>query len=43
VIRVEEWAEVRRMHFVTGLSIREIARRTGRDGNTVRRAVRSDR
>src|SRR5438093_1372540 len=27
------------MHFVKGLSIKEIARRTGRDRNTVRRAV----
>jgi transposase len=29
------------MHFVAGLSIKEIARRTGRDRNTVRRALRS--
>src|SRR3954452_5070173 len=29
------------MHFVLGLSIKEIARRTGRDRNTVRRALRS--
>jgi predicted transcriptional regulator len=36
--RVEQWAEIRRMHFVSALSIKEIARRTGRDRNTVRRA-----
>jgi len=29
------------MHFIEGLSLREIARRTGRDRKTVRRAVRS--
>src|SRR5215212_4256495 len=29
------------MHFVAGLSIKEIGRRTGRDRNTVRRALRS--
>jgi transposase len=42
VVGVEQWAEIRRMHFVAGLSIKEIARRTGRDRNTVRRAVRSE-
>jgi len=41
VIGVEQWAEMRRMHFVVGLSIKEIARRTGRDRNTVRKALRS--
>jgi transposase len=41
VVDVEQWAEIRRMHFVAGLSIKEIARRTGRDRNTIRRAVRS--
>jgi transposase len=43
VVRVEQWAEIRRMHFVRGLSIKEIARRTGRDRNTIRKALRSDR
>src|SRR4051794_17646732 len=33
---------MRRMHFVGGVSIKEIARRTGRDRNTVRRALRSE-
>jgi transposase len=41
LVDVEQWAEIRRMHFVCGLSIKEIARRTGRDRNTVRRALRS--
>jgi transposase len=41
VVGVEQWAEIRRMHFVAGLSIKEIARRTGRDRNTVRKALRS--
>ena len=41
MVSVEQWAEIRRMHFVAGLSIKEIARRTGRDRNTVRRALRS--
>lgn len=40
MLAVREWAEIRRMHEVDGLSIREIARRTGRDRNTIRRAVR---
>jgi transposase len=41
LVAVEQWAEMRRMRFVLGLSIKEIARRTGRDRNTVRRALRS--
>jgi hypothetical protein len=41
VAGVEQWAEIRRMHFVSGLSIKEIARRTGRDRNAVRRALRA--
>ena len=43
MVRVEQGAEIRRMHFVKGLSIKEIARRTGRDRNTIRKALRSDR
>jgi transposase len=42
VLGVEQWAEIRRLHAVRGLSIREIARRTGRDRKTIRRALRSD-
>jgi len=41
LVDVEQWAEIRRMHFVGGVSIKEIVRRTGRDRNTVRRALRS--
>jgi transposase len=41
LVDVEQWAEIRRMHFVGGVSIKEIARRTGRDRNTIRRALRS--
>ena len=43
MVRVEQWAEIRRMHFVEGLSIKEIARCSGRDRNTIRRALRSER
>lgn len=39
MLDVEQWAEVRRMRFVEGLAIREIARRTGRDRKTIRRAL----
>lgn len=39
---MEQWAEIRRMHFVGGLAIKEIVRRTGRDRGTVRKAIRSD-
>jgi transposase len=41
LVEVEQWAEIRRVHFVAGLSIKEIARRTGRGRNTIRRALRS--
>jgi transposase len=40
LFEVEQWAEIRRMHFVEGLTIKEIARRTGRDRKTIRRAIR---
>ncbi len=42
MLDVERWAEIRRMNAVDGLSIHEIARRTGHDRNTVRRALRRD-
>jgi transposase len=42
VVAVEQWAEVRRLHFVRGLSIREIHRRTGLHRDTIRRALESD-
>ena len=43
MVEVEQWAEIRRLHFVLGVSIKEIARRTGRDRNTIRAALRSSR
>jgi transposase len=41
VVGVEQWAEVRRLHFVKGLSQREIRRRTGLHRDTIRKAVNS--
>jgi transposase len=43
VIDVEHWAEIRRMHFVDGVSIREIRRRTGLHRETIRRALATKR
>jgi len=42
MVRVEQWAEIRRLYYVKRLPIKEIARRTGRGRNTVRRALRSN-
>jgi transposase len=41
VVSVERWAEIRRMHRVDGVSIREISRRTGLHRKTIRRALAS--
>jgi DNA-binding transcriptional regulator LsrR (DeoR family) len=41
VVGVEQWAEIRRLHFVKGLSQREIRRRTGLHRDTIRKAVNS--
>jgi transposase len=41
LVGVEQWAELRREHFVRGVSIKELARRTGLSRNTVRAALRS--
>lgn len=41
MISVQQWAEIRRMHFVEGLGIREIGRRMGVHRETVRRALRA--
>jgi len=38
---VEQWAELRRLHFVDGVSVRELARRTGLHRKTIRRALQS--
>jgi transposase len=43
VVGVEQWAEIRRLHFVKGLSQREIRRRTGLHRDTIGRAVNSSR
>jgi transposase len=43
VLKVEDWAEIRRLHRAEGLPIREIARRLGVARNTVRAALASDR
>jgi transposase len=41
VVAVQEWAEIRAMRAVQGLSIKEIARRTRHSRNTIRAALRS--
>ena len=38
---MERWAELRREHFVRGVSIKELSRRTGLSRNTIRSALRS--
>jgi transposase len=43
LLDVERWAELRREHFVRGVSIKELARRSGLSRNTVRAALRSER
>ena len=43
MVGVELWAEVRRLHFVRGLTQREIHRRTGLHRDTIRNAIKSDR
>jgi len=42
VVGVEQWAEIRRLHAVEGLSIREISRRLGLHRKTVRRALAAE-
>jgi len=41
VVDVERWAELRREHFVRGVSIKELSRRTGLSRNTIRAALRA--
>jgi transposase len=43
VIKVEDWAEIRRLHRAEGVPIKEIARRLGLARNTVRSALASER
>jgi hypothetical protein len=38
---VEQWAELRREHFVRGVSIKQLVRQTGLARNTIRAALRS--
>ncbi len=42
MLKVEDWAEIRRLHRAEDLSINEIVRQLGVSRNTVRAAVRSD-
>ena len=43
MVEVEQWAELRREHFVGQVSMKELARRTGLSRNTIRRALRSEK
>ena len=42
MVGVEQWAEIRRLFFVRGLSMREIDRRTGLHRDTISRAIHSE-
>jgi transposase len=42
LLDVEQWAQIRRMKHVEGLSQREISRRTGLHRDTIRRALQCD-
>jgi hypothetical protein len=42
LLDVERWADLRREHFVRGVSIKEPTRRTGLARNSIRAALRSD-
>ena len=39
MVGVEQWADIRRLHRVEGVSIRQISERTGLHRNTIRRAL----
>lgn len=41
MLNVEQWADLRRLHFIEKVGIRELARRTGLHRTTIRRALRS--
>jgi DNA invertase Pin-like site-specific DNA recombinase len=43
VIRVEDWAEIRRLNRGEGMAVKAIARQLGISKNTVKRALASDR
>jgi len=42
MVGVERWAEIRRAHYVEGVGVRALVRRTGLDRGTIRRALRAD-
>ncbi len=42
MVGVEQWAEIRRLHFVRRLSMREIHRRMGLHRDTISKAIHSD-
>ena len=42
MIKLEEWAEIRRLHVAEGMGVKTIARRLGVARNTVRAALRSE-
>jgi hypothetical protein len=42
LLDLELWAELRREHFVGGVSINKLARQPGLSRNTIRWALRSD-
>jgi transposase len=42
LVSVEQWAWLRREHFVGGVSVKKLARQTGLSRNTIRKALRSD-
>lgn len=42
LINVEEWAEIRRLHWSEGMAVKAIVRKMGVARNTVRAALRSD-
>jgi transposase len=42
LVSVEQWAELRREHFVRKVPIKELVRRTGLSRNTIRAALRTD-
>ena len=42
MVSVEDWAWLRREHFVQGVSIKKLVQRTGLSRNTIRKALRSD-
>jgi predicted DNA-binding protein (UPF0251 family) len=41
VLNVEQWAEMRRLHFIEKVGIRELSRRFGVHRKTIRRAIQS--